>query len=457
MSVLTLFTRDDGISLDSLCRITDNFWNILYCGIFVGSTLGAIFALARTVLLGSLIPLCGLLYRRVIDDYPPHRRCYKEHLLIIIDFCCCVCILHPLRRLRVWCSHIYPRSRKRMKVNVPADSILPQELCEIIISLCRSDRKTLLTCSLVCRAWVPISRSLLWTHIHSSDRVRYFVKLLQSPENTISPHIQTVCLQMYTKCDPMIRYQHALRALSNANAMPKRAIIAGQSLTPVMALYRHFPDIQRLSFNYGSLGDGEETSAADFRRLLWYSSLFYQLERLSIKFFRPGGTEDIPLSLRECKLPMRLRWISLKCWNRDLLHWLRGLPQTRELMAFKLKFGGHWRTLDPKPINDILRVGHRSLRFVALTIVEWDNGFPDLSCLIELRTAVFYVYHFPSAMETIASLKSSHIETVTIITKDNESMIGDYLDNFMTGIGFAFLYGGSTSRRYVPSTVRSDS
>ncbi|KAK0200733.1 hypothetical protein DFS33DRAFT_1072184 [Desarmillaria ectypa] len=259
---------------------------------------------------------------------------------------------------------------------------------------------------------------------------------------------------MYTKRDRLIRYRHALCALANADAILTRAVIAGKSLDLVTALHRHFPHIKRLSFNYEDLGNNAATSAANFRRLLWYSGLFCQLERLSIRFLRQGGT-DIPLSsLEECKLPMRLHSFSLKCWNRDLLHWLEKHHRTLRLTTFKLKIGAYG-TLNPSLINNIFRVSYASLRFVALTVVEWENGFLDLSPLTELRAVVFYVYHFPSGMKTMASLNSSHIETITVITRDDESKMGNYLDSFMARIGFAFLYGRYALRRYVPSTVRS--
>ncbi|KAK0457069.1 uncharacterized protein EV420DRAFT_538467 [Desarmillaria tabescens] len=370
-----IFTRDNGDTTHSICRANENFWHVLLCIGSLGAVIGAFFALIRIVLLSSLIPSCILLYRRVSAGYASYCQGSKENLPIIIDFCRYFCILHPVRRLRVyWRSHICARFRDREVVNVPRDCVLPQELCEVIIHFCHSDRETLLACSLVCRAWVPSSRSLLWTRVHSGDHVREFVKLLQSPENTISPYIQSIWLEMYTKWDRLIRYQHALRALANADAILIRAIITGQSLDPVRALHCHFPHIKRLSFNYEDLGDNEATSAANFRRLLWYSSLFCHLERLSIRFLNPGGT-DIPLSsLEECKLPMHLRSLSLKCWNRDLLCWLESRHKTLRLTTFKLKIENYACTLDPSPINGILRACYTSLRSVTFTVVEWENG-----------------------------------------------------------------------------------
>ncbi|KAK0189418.1 hypothetical protein F5146DRAFT_625872 [Armillaria mellea] len=274
---------------------------------------------------------------------------------------------------------------------------------------------------------------------------------------TLYPRIsRQVWLEMYTKHDRLIRNRYALRALANANAMPTRAVIAGQSLDSVTELYRYFPHIKRLSFNYEDLGDNDATSTASFRQILWYSSMFSDLERLSIRFSHPRGTEDILISsLEECKPPARLRSLSLKCCNRDLLRWLEIHHRTLgRLTTFKMKFGSSSPTLDPSTINSILRVGCTSLQVVALTIVEWENGFLDLRPLTELRTVILYMYHFPSGRATISSLNSSHIETITVIASDEESMMINYLDGFMLGIGFAFLYGKSALRRYVPSAAQ---
>ncbi|KAK0216279.1 hypothetical protein IW262DRAFT_207498 [Armillaria fumosa] len=378
MPIHPLFVRDDVDSSPSMCS-HDDLWHVLLCVGFVGAAVGTFLALTRLVLLSSLIHHCILLCRRAINGCAACRQDSKENLPIIIDFYFYSCILHPIRRLRVLCcSYIYPKFRDDAIVKVPRDCILPQELCEVIIRFCSFERETLLTCSLVCKAWIPTSRCLLCTYIHPRDHVREFVKLLRSPDNTISPHIQTVWLETYTQRDRLIRYHYALCALAHADAMPTRAIIAGQLLDPVTELHRYFPHIKRLSFNYEDLGDNDATSAASFRRILWYSSLFCDLERLSIRFVHPGGTKDILLSsLEQCMPPTRLRSLSLKCWNRDLLRWLERHNKTLgRLTTFKMKFGGSesWRTLDPTPINTIFRIGYTSLQVVALTIVEWENG-----------------------------------------------------------------------------------
>ncbi|KAK0494330.1 hypothetical protein EDD18DRAFT_367116 [Armillaria luteobubalina] len=243
----------------------------------------------RIILLRSLIPHCFVLCRRAISGCAACRQDSRETLPIIIDFYFYSCILHPIRRLRVLCwSYISPRFRDGAIVKVPRDCIFPQELCEVIIRFCSSDRKALFTCNLVCNGSQPVD-TLLCTCVHFGDHVREFVELLRFPDSIKSPHIQTIWLETYTKRGRLIQYRYACCALADVNAMPTRALITGQSLDPVTELFHYFPQIKRLSFDYKDLGDHHVESAANFRRILWYSSLFCDLERLLIRFVHLGA------------------------------------------------------------------------------------------------------------------------------------------------------------------------
>lgn len=71
---------------------------------------------------------------------------------------------------------------------------LPAELCDDIISHC-TDHQTLLSCALVCRSWIPASRSCtharttsLLTHRNSSK----FHDLLLAPQSTMPTFITTI-------------------------------------------------------------------------------------------------------------------------------------------------------------------------------------------------------------------------------------------------------------------------
>ncbi|KAK0189439.1 hypothetical protein F5146DRAFT_1199484 [Armillaria mellea] len=296
-----------------LCGVK-KFGHIFVCIIWLIPVVIIVFTVLGRILVG--------LYKETLAHYTAYR---GERLPTFIEFYAYAWILHPLHRIRVGWRKFILRFRDHPLLNVPLDCALPQELFEIIIGFCYPDRKTLLTCSLVCKTWVPTSRRLLLICIQSGDRVRELVKLLNSPDNAISPYAQTGTLSMHTNQDRLIRYRHALCTLANADARILRAKIVGQSLDPVRALCCYFPHLRRLSFNYEDKGDAEEKSAANFRRILFYSSLFCDLLRLSIQFTRQGNsTEDIPLpSLEGITLPAGIRSLSLKSWNKDLLRWLK--------------------------------------------------------------------------------------------------------------------------------------
>ncbi|KAG7443230.1 uncharacterized protein BT62DRAFT_1078609 [Guyanagaster necrorhizus] len=406
-----MYSKDGGEG-ESICG-EKYFAHIFLCIIWLLPLALIAFLFVGTLLQGFFQCFTEL-YKNAVTYY---TACRQENIPSFIEFYAYAWIFHPIRRIRISCRILTSKFRNHTMLNIPRDFTLPQELCEIIINFCYPDRATLLTCSLVCKAWIPASRRLLSIRVHSRDRVRELVKLLNSPDNTISPYVQTVSLWMHTKHDGLVRYRHALRSLANADSRISRAKISGQSSDPAIALHRYFPHIRRLSFNYEDQGETEGTSATNIRHILLYSSLFCDLKRLSIQFVRRGNdTEDVPLpSLEAMTLPASLRSLSLKFWNKDLLRWLNRHHATLRLTTFKLKIGGHWLALDPSPVNSLLRPCRTSLRFITLTMIQWENGFLDLRFLTELRAVVLHVYHLPSTKATLSSLNSSHIETVTII------------------------------------------
>ncbi|KAK0477035.1 hypothetical protein IW261DRAFT_1488319 [Armillaria novae-zelandiae] len=189
MSIYPLFVRGDNDSSPPMCS-HNNFWQVLLCVEYVEAAVGACLARrARLILLGTLIHHC-VLDRRAINGCAACREGTKRKFPIIINFYFYLYIPHPIRCLRVLrCSSIYPRFRTRTIVTVPRYNILLQELCKVIIRFCSSERETLFTCSLVCKARAPTSRCLFYTYVHSRDHVPGFVKLLQSRDN--------ICLRIF--------------------------------------------------------------------------------------------------------------------------------------------------------------------------------------------------------------------------------------------------------------------
>ncbi|KAF7348555.1 hypothetical protein MVEN_01373000 [Mycena venus] len=76
-------------------------------------------------------------------------------------------------------------------------SVFPQELYDIVISLC--DQCSLASCSLVCRNWVPSSRMGLFRNLRpliiSPSSLSQVLLLVDGPVSTISPYITSLVLK----------------------------------------------------------------------------------------------------------------------------------------------------------------------------------------------------------------------------------------------------------------------
>ncbi|KAF9264489.1 hypothetical protein L218DRAFT_223845 [Marasmius fiardii PR-910] len=76
---------------------------------------------------------------------------------------------------------------------MPAKTPLPIELIHLIIRFLSDCKPALASCALVCRSWVPISRSILLNHIDISTTVEPFLKLLENPLQTVSiAHVESL-------------------------------------------------------------------------------------------------------------------------------------------------------------------------------------------------------------------------------------------------------------------------
>ncbi|KAJ7735091.1 hypothetical protein DFH07DRAFT_843954 [Mycena maculata] len=76
-------------------------------------------------------------------------------------------------------------------------SVFPQELYDIIISLC--DQRSLISCSLVCRTWVPSSRIRHFANLRplviSPASLSQVLLLVDQHTSTISPYIRSLVLK----------------------------------------------------------------------------------------------------------------------------------------------------------------------------------------------------------------------------------------------------------------------
>ncbi|KAJ6616486.1 hypothetical protein B0H10DRAFT_2037289 [Mycena sp. CBHHK59/15] len=85
-------------------------------------------------------------------------------------------------------------------------SILPQELCDSIISF--SDQPSLAACSLVCRNWVPSSRIKLFATLRplviSPSTLAETLQLVDTSLTTISPYILSLVLKDWAEVTTLV-------------------------------------------------------------------------------------------------------------------------------------------------------------------------------------------------------------------------------------------------------------
>ncbi|KAK0201002.1 hypothetical protein DFS33DRAFT_1094621 [Desarmillaria ectypa] len=72
------------------------------------------------------------------------------------------------------------------------NQILPPELCDIVIDFLHADRASLMSCSLVCRSWLPASRFHLWDTLKLAPCNIDGFFILLSYSSTFLPYIQNV-------------------------------------------------------------------------------------------------------------------------------------------------------------------------------------------------------------------------------------------------------------------------
>ncbi|EPS99765.1 hypothetical protein FOMPIDRAFT_50388, partial [Fomitopsis schrenkii] len=74
--------------------------------------------------------------------------------------------------------------------------VLPPELCDIIFDHLRDDPQILAVCALVCRSWVPHSRSRQFHTLvlHHLSTQRQKLSLISDPSSTILSHVRHLVL-----------------------------------------------------------------------------------------------------------------------------------------------------------------------------------------------------------------------------------------------------------------------
>ncbi|KAJ7705415.1 hypothetical protein B0H17DRAFT_1037870 [Mycena rosella] len=130
---------------------------------------------------------------------------------------------------------------------------MPQEIVDIVIdclvdsipaSPFSSDTRTLATCALVCRSWVPRSRYHLFYHVTLDKSVAAFGQLIRSDKCTFLPYVRDISA-FRTFMDPdddhFDKIGKDLRRLTNVTTLmldgttpapPGRTLCAGSKMSP---------------------------------------------------------------------------------------------------------------------------------------------------------------------------------------------------------------------------------
>ncbi|KAF8999573.1 hypothetical protein BDZ89DRAFT_722855 [Hymenopellis radicata] len=250
--------------------------------------------------------------------------------------------------------------------------LLPPELCDLIIALC-DHRRTLLSCSLVCSAWVPMSRQHLaiTLAIMSHYRARRLGNLLRSPFQTFSHSVHLITFGG----EDFGQHWRVLRLLRLKGAKLDNAIILRYP-RPVHHLLQYYPDLLELTFRVAPdpRHINVHDDCADQLQLFLSKALrFKRLRSLSIDIL----LVDVPL-IWSCRLgaaPVTdvlpiTRLALYGTWCAYLVTWLQS--RCRCLQRLELAVDGGWLERDNAAVDALIRANWQSLRHLTLAVRAGD-------------------------------------------------------------------------------------
>jgi hypothetical protein len=232
---------------------------------------------------------------------------------------------------------------------------IPAELTDRIIDFLHSDKKTLATCALVCKSWIPSSRFHLFEKLHiNHETTRTFMDLLQSNNSTIEKYAQTLWILNWKRMVQLAPYLDRFLAF-------KSLVITGtqsdmkETHADLCLWFHGITNLDVMSFQF--------TNTNCFSRFLdafpLLELLRINLSGLSHHFPDDAQSSTISLPLRIRVLHMAISSSMLpfllnihfpplaelmlcRVSTNDLLdidHWLRSLPPT--LRALSIRFSSH--------------------------------------------------------------------------------------------------------------------
>ncbi|KAF7377748.1 hypothetical protein MSAN_00197800 [Mycena sanguinolenta] len=212
---------------------------------------------------------------------------------------------------------------------------LPQELIDTILDELAADpsssssRKNCALCALVCRAWVPRSRSHLFETcwLCTSCRISEFRDLLRSPYCTFLPHVRNIGTDSDSELSRMFDDQFAadLRGLTRVCSL-QMTLDTGPADSIIVFFYTTFPSITRLILS------GTTTLV----QLVSTICLFPELQRLQIDLFIPSPTSASVTKMSKTP-PPALHSLAL-CGRSvgPILAWLHSVGHLHKIRCLRL-------------------------------------------------------------------------------------------------------------------------
>ncbi|KAJ7629382.1 hypothetical protein DFH06DRAFT_1338273 [Mycena polygramma] len=212
---------------------------------------------------------------------------------------------------------------------------LPLELIELIIEEVGNRLQDILSCSLVCRAWLPFARSRLPIRL-SPYIVQPLLNLLQSPRATLLSTIRQITLDGPTGSEAHLALLQLLPTFTRLRTLdvyctfrrdlPSLPQLTELRLSGTLFSYTGFinfmsalPVLQSLALSGVGWGDHPDPQ-------LTFPTL--QLERLSLDWGRQEPNESIMLSLRTRRLQLIVRIreeIPYPAYQRGISRYLHSL------------------------------------------------------------------------------------------------------------------------------------
>ncbi|KAK7051540.1 hypothetical protein VNI00_004518 [Paramarasmius palmivorus] len=307
----------------------------------------------------------------------------------------------------------------------PPTPVFPPELCDLIIDHLHNDSASLLACALVCKSWLPRSRSHLFPE-HFTFKLRQsniskFRSCLEAHDAgfetfirriaVFSPWVQDV--QLFDQLEDTVRYLLHLKAVS-FTAAPD-LILRKPTLIRMLS-----QSIMSLSLRCDSGGAEEGINGGEILEIV--SSFSLKLEKLELELDTLGLwlAEPVQVHAPFPKLCMvRLRYLRLSVpWN-SILPWLL-LPDFAEfplLDTLVVEIGNtQTRQGDRRLLQAFLDLCAGTVKELEIRFYYGSLPAIDLGKFISLRSLILKGWHFSNT--NVQGIQSKIDKLISTVAKE---------------------------------------